>query len=298
MAESVDFFEFALRDAEERFDSSSPAGKARVAEDVLQKIQLLDSAATREAYLAWLASRLDLSANALRADLEKKVNDAKRRDGYRQHRDAERENIAAQPVAQQNVPAIPFSERNVGVRQAFRQLLQILLADEKLAKAAAHDIEEGLCDSTPVCRAVDLTIQFALEGTWQHAAEQILMELAKEGIALDEISGLITAVDETENQNKPVAIEDDTDETQETDTDPILAQLDDEAEQNDDGQALLRRQTYDDCVRKIRLEQCRARMEDLMTAAGGLKDHDPGKLELLRELAEWSRRLREITRKG
>ena len=297
VAESVDFFEFALRDAEERFDSSSPAGKARVAEDVLQKIQLLDSAATREAYLAWLASRLDLSANALRADLEKKVNDAKRRDGYRQRRDAERENIAAQPVAQQNVPAIPFSERNVGVRQAFRQLLQILLADEKLAKAAAHDIEEGLCDSTPVCRAVDLTIQFALEGTWQHAAEQILMELAKEGIALDEISGLITAVDETENQNKPVAIEDDTDEKQETDTDPILAQLDDEAEQNDDGQALLRRQTYDDCVRKIRLEQCRARMEDLMTAAGGLKDHDPGKLELLRELAEWSRRLREITRK-
>ena len=48
VAESVDFFEFALRDAEERFDSSSPAGKARVAEDVLQKIQLLDSAATRE----------------------------------------------------------------------------------------------------------------------------------------------------------------------------------------------------------------------------------------------------------
>lgn len=293
VAESVDFFEFALQDAEERFDSSSPAGKARIAEDVIEKIRLLESSATREAYLSWLATRLGLSAEALRSDLMKKLSDSKRRDDYRKRRDAERENLAAEERQQPAVaPVIPFSERNDGIRGAFRQLLPVLLADENLAKAAAHDIEEGVCDNTPVCRAVDLIIQFALEGCWKNASERILLELAKDGVALDDISGLITAADDQTDEDDSLPADE-----PETELDPILTSLQ-SSNRAEDGKTLIRRQTYDDCVRKIRLEQCRVRMDELKRSAAGIADNDPGKMELLRELAEWSRRLREVSRKG
>lgn len=293
VAESVDFFEFALQDAEERFDSSSPAGKARIAEDVIEKIRLLESSATREAYLSWLAARLGLSVEALRSDLMKKLSDSKRRDDYRKRRDAERENLAAEERQQQaGAPVIPFSERNDGIRGAFRQLLPVLLADENLAKAAAHDIEEGVCDNTPVCRAVDLIIQFALEGCWKNASERILLELAKDGVALDDISGLITAADDQTDEDDSLPADE-----PETELDPILTSLQ-SSNRAEDGKTLIRRQTYDDCVRKIRLEQCRVRMDELKRSAAGIADNDPGKMELLRELAEWSRRLREVSRKG
>ncbi len=289
VAESVDFFEFALQNAAARFDSSSPAGKARIAEDVIARIQLLDSAATREAYIAWLAAKLELSADALRSDLAKKVNDSKRRDGYRLRREAERENRNAAETEVQATPVIPFSMRNAGIRDAFRQLLQVILKEEALARAAAHDIEEGLCDSTPVCRAVDLAIQFALEGNWQQAPQLILMELAKTGAALDEVSGMFTADDLPEEEaDSP---------EQQAVSDPMFAGLTEE-KQTVDESVLIRRQIYDDCVRKIRMEQCRARMDELKEIAAGLPDNDPGKLDLLREISEWSRRLRNITRKN
>ncbi len=289
VAESVDFFEFALQNAATRFDSSSPAGKARIAEDVIAKIQLLDSAATREAYIAWLAAKLELSADALRSDLAKKVNDSKRRDGYRLRREAERENRNAAETEVQATPVIPFSMRNAGIRDAFRQLLQVILKEEALARAAAHDIEEGLCDSTPVCRAVDLTIQFALEGNWQQAPQLILMELAKTGAALDEVSGMFTADDLPEEETDSPE--------QQAVSDPMFAGLTEEKQTVDEA-VLIRRQIYDDCVRKIRMEQCRARMDELKEIAAGLPDNDPGKLDLLREISEWSRRLRNITRKS
>ena len=290
VAESVDFFEFAFRDATERFDPLSPAGKARIAADVIEKIQLLDSASTQEAYLSWLAAKLELSADALRSDLAKKVNDSKRREGYRLRREAERENLNQTEPPPALTPVIPFSMRNAGIRDAFRELLQVLLTDENLACSAAHDIDEGLCDSTPVCRAVDLTIQYALEGSWQQAPQRILMELAKNGMELDEVSGIFTehnAENGEELQNS----------TADAENDPLLAGLEDE-KRPDDNEALIRRQIYEDCVRKIRLEQCRARMDELKMCAAGLPDNDPGKLELLRELTEWSRRLREVMRKS
>ena len=290
VAESVDFFEFAFRDATERFDPLSPAGKARIAADVIEKIQLLDSASTQEAYLSWLAAKLELSADALRSDLAKKVNDSKRRDGYRLRREAERENLNQTDPTPALPPVIPFSMRNAGIRDAFRQLLQVLLTDENLARSAAHDIDEGLCDSTPVCRAVDLTIQYALEGSWQQAPQRILMELAKNGMELDEVSGIFTehnAENGEELQNS----------TADAENDPLLAGLEDE-KRPDDNDALIRRQIYEDCVRKIRQEQCRARMDELKICAAGLPDNDPGKLELLRELTEWSRRLREVMRRS
>ena len=289
VAASVDFFDFALQDAAEKFDPSSPAGKARVAADVLEKIQLLDSASTREAYIAWLAAKLELSPDALRSDLEKKISDSRRREGFRLRREAERENMNQPEQQTQSSPVIPFSMRNTGIRDAFRQLLQVILEDETLARSAAHDIEEGLCDSTPVCRAVDLTIQFALEGNWQQAPQLILMNFAKNGISPDEVSGMLTGEDIQKDEQKTESVQ--------NECDPLLMALE-EKKHPDDAAVLVRRQIYEDCVRKIHLEQCRARMDELKESASRLPDNAPEKLELLRELFEWSRRLREVMRKN
>ena len=294
---SLDFFEFALKDACERIDVASPAGKALVAADVLDRIKLLDSAATQEAYISWLAERLSLSADALRADLAKKLQDAKRREDYAERRNIEREKTTApDPAPRAKTEAvIPFSERNAGISEAFRQLLTVLLSDESLAKSAAHDIEEGVCDNTPVCRAVDLVIQFALEGDWAHASERLLMELAKDGVELEQVSGLITAMEDGEPEDvAETAAENISDPV---DDDPLAMLRDDGGSDPLKEKEMRRHQTYNDCVRKIRMEQCRVRMDDLKHLAAQLPDDEPEKLELLREVSDLSRRLREETKR-
>lgn len=264
--EAEDFFDFVFARTAAKYDISGPSGKAQAAGELLEQILLLDSPAARDAYLLWLADKLALSPDSLRSDLERRLAAVRRGEQFRERREAERENRT--PAAPLPAPEKKnFSDRSEGLRDAFRQVLLAVLADKTLAEAAAHDIGEGVCDDTPVCRALDLAIEFALNGEWEDAPSRILMELSKTGEDVTQLAGMLTEAEDIPDDEKRRA---------------LLAER--------------RNRVYHDCVRLIRMEYCRARMDELKNEAAALADDDPGKLNLMRGIIEWTRRLRDISR--
>lgn len=292
---AVDFFEFAYRHAAEENDVATPAGKAAVAAALIDRILLLESAAARASYLDWLAGKLALDPAALRLDMERKSAAADRTEQFRERYRAERENELARKTAPapRPVPAKKqLSERDGGIRAAYRDLLSLLLSSEELAAAAVHDVKEEYCDATPVGRAIDIVIQSVLDHTWADASQRILMELAKEGLDLSEVAALITeepagsAATEAqpENESKP---------------DSVMAMLNFGEAARENGEQLRARRRaalYADCIRKIRMESLHAGMEELTAYAGTLSDDDPEKREILKQIFDCARQLRDLSR--
>lgn len=306
VAEAVDFFEFALADASANADLASPAGKAVAADKVLERIRLLESSVTRETYVSWLAEKLNLPADALRMDLQKKVDSDQRQRSYRDRRDAERENLRREQNVAENKEdtaekTIPFSKRSEAVEGAFYQLLSLLLEDEKLARAAAHDIEESMCEGSLIGTAVDLAIQATLSGKWQDAAPVIMMELSKTGEDLAGISALITGtgsdVSENDGDQADVSAGTAADDNAEMSLEARLAEFgfidDDEADEGSgpvSDEELHRKKIYDDCIRVLQTEQCHVRMAELRADAANMDDDDPEKRSILKQIAELSAR--------
>ena len=303
---SCDFFDFALQEIMQQQDASSPAGKAQIAAFMLEKILLLESSAMQEAYLQWLAKKLSLAVESLRMDFTKKLNDAKRRDQYRERRDAERENLAAEKATEDPVPAAGqerrlFSDRYPILKENYLKLLQLVLTDESLAQEAAHDIDERLCDESPVGIALDRAIQYTLDGDWQNAAGKIMMELAQAGSDIGELAGILNSEDAGEenedagqhsaSENLPHPLR----------PDCILPAdwcRDFMAGSNKEQQRpalTYHQQVYHDCVRQIKLLQCYFRMEELAAEAAALRDDDPEKMQILSEVYDCSRLLRSIS---
>ncbi len=302
---AVDFFEFAMQDAASRFDRNTPAGKAGIAAEMLNRITLLDQASTQEAYLIWLADKLAVSADSLRMDLRQKNEMNRKNDLYRQRRIAERENNTQQQEGETKNTGTgtaaprPFSERSEGVRKAFRELLAILLADEALARQAAHDVEESMCDSTPIGTALDLLIQATLDDLWQDAPSLILMELTKQGADTAEFSAII-AGNEPEESGQGNSAEPEEKEEAPDSSSPDLDEIFGSDEQTDPDKAVkaMRRQIYSDCIRLLRQEQCRAKIEKLMAESSALPPDDPEKIQILKEVNELSRRILMLRKEG
>ncbi len=305
--DAVDFFEFAWQDALTRFDLNSPGGKAAIAGEMLNRIALLDHAATQDAYLIWLAEKLGVTADSLRLDLQQK-NDSKRRtEQIRKRRAAEQKNAKHQDTPElKKETVIPFSERSEGLHKAFRELLRILLEDEDFARRAAHDVEESMCDNTPAGIALDLIIQAALNDRWKDAPSIILMELAKTGVNTDEISGMITGqaaeIKTEEPENNPEEENGNTAAEEPAPHSEIDIDLDEIFGSDDTGDAdsaeravrEKRQLIYSDCIRLLQQEQCRVRIEELMAESAALSDDDPEKLRILKQVNELSRRILTI----
>ncbi len=308
---AVDFFEFAWQDVTERFDIALPAGKASAANEMLEKISMLDHAATQDAYLIWLAEKLGVTAESLRMDIQQKNSAKRRTELYRERRAAERENAKAETQESPGVSAkperVPFSKRNDGVARAFMELLSLLLTDEELARRAAHDVEESMCDNTPVGTALDLIIQSALNGEWENAASAVMMELVKTGADLSEISGIITGQNDEEeedagNGNAGTETGDggDAENAGEETKSEFDAELEDffglavGPEFQAAAEKSRRQQVYSDCIRFLRMEQCRMRIEDLMAESAELQADDPEKKRILKNISELSRHIRNL----
>lgn len=325
---AVDFFEFALADALLLIPAGTPAGKARIASLLLEKIQLLDSAAARESYLMWLGGKLDLSASALRQDLEKRLETTLRRDALRLRRESAEQSQHSGTAGGElgKTSVVPFSERSAGLKEAFRDLLTLILEDESLALDAAHRIEEGMCDDTPLCRALDIVMRSALAGEWVNASQRILLEFARDGIDLSGISGLITAGLDgaAESPEDPPAAkmeEESTEDAEEktpvpseipfkTDSGPGFSpgepedkafpenspfHLPDDEELPVNPETVRRQAVFNDCVRLIQREFCRICLDELAARARQVPDSDPEKLDLLRQIAEKSKILHSFS---
>ncbi len=301
-----DFFSFAFRQATQKNDISLPAGKAAVAAEMLTLIKQLENAATCEAYLSWLADKLGLAVESLREDLKKKFQDDKRIEQYRKRREAERENAALQDesVEKKKPARVPFSERTAGVKDAFSCLLKLVVASKDFAIRAAHDVEEEMCEGSVTGMALDIILQLTLNDEWEDAASKMLMEMAKNGC---DPSSLVALLPEKTDEGMPQNDDSDAENNlPEEKKNPVSTEYVNKINLNFSIEEDLKpeeldkvrdMQIYDDCMRVIRLEFCRYHLDLLMEESANTPDGSPEKMEILKNVFEWTRRLRDLARK-
>ena len=81
--------------------------------------------------------------------------------------------------------------RHAGLRQAFYEMLALLLSSEQHAQMAAGELDSELLDESPAGQALEILIESAMNGEWDQAPERISMMLVSQDIRDDEISGLL-----------------------------------------------------------------------------------------------------------
>lgn len=158
-----DFFEFAL-DELVRVNGTSPAGRAAVAEQMLEFILALESEAAKSAYTSWLAEQLRLDPSSLHHQLSRMIS---RRDSM------PRRGIPAQEQSL-HAPFAKVSSSELQYRKALKELLECILFDEKAAEAAVQKVDREMLDDSPFSKAIDLVIQMKMLDEWCSAPEKIM----------------------------------------------------------------------------------------------------------------------------
>lgn len=173
---SIDFFDFALRNAMRHVDPQSPAGKAAAANKVVDWLLQLDNDVTRAFYMEWLAKELALPESAIASVVERRRIDGAR---FRNpHRIVETPKPTVRPKA---------------ADRALAELLALSLADEEVARVVANDLPHEAIGSSPTGRALELVIASTLNGEWADAADSMMLELAKSGADASEVSGILAS---------------------------------------------------------------------------------------------------------
>lgn len=191
-----DFFEFAFRHITKDLDLDSPAGKAAAAAGIAAYLHLIDNPVTQGIYADWLAGKLSIAREFILAEIEKNrrtEQEKKERaaiyssNAGRQEEKKETSSAASDFVRKEP----PLSMRHAGLRQAFYELLSLLLVSEPHAQQAVGDLEAELLDESPAGRALETLVGAAMNGEWDEAPEQISMMMESRNIRDDEISGLL-----------------------------------------------------------------------------------------------------------
>ena len=191
-----DFFEFAFRHITKDLDLDSPAGKAAAAAGIAAYLHLIDNPVTQGIYADWLAGKLSIAREFILAEIEKNRRSEQEKkeraaiyssNAGRQEDKKETSSAASDFVRKEP----PLSMRHAGLRQAFYELLSLLLASETYAQRAVGDLEAELLDESPAGRALETLVGAAMNGEWDEAPEQISMMMESQNIRDDEISGLL-----------------------------------------------------------------------------------------------------------
>ena len=254
---AADFFDFAFLHVTQKLDLSTPSGKAAAASGLAVYLHLVENPVTQGIYADWLAGKLSISRDSILAEIEKS------RRAEQEKKDRAASFAAANP--QKSTPApnsgsterkqTPLSMRHAGLRQAFYELLALLLSSERHAQMAAGEIDPELLDESPAGQALEILIEGAMNGEWDQAPERISMMLVSQDIRDDEISGLLMR----ENTAAPSA--DDAD------------------------------RTYRGCLNAIRRTFLSDKKRRLIRQAMALPDGSAEKRKLSEEIASLSRKL-------
>ena len=191
---AADFFDFAFLHVTQGLDLNTPAGKAAAASGIAAYLHLIENPVTQGIYADWLAGKLSISRESVLAEIEK----SRRAEQEKKDRAASFA-AAADPQKSTSAPnsdsfrrkETPLSMRHAGMRQAFYELLALLLSSERHAQMAAGELESELLDESPAGQALEILIESAMNGEWDQAPERISMMLVSQDIRDDEISGLL-----------------------------------------------------------------------------------------------------------
>ena len=192
---AADFFDFAFLHVSQGLDLSTPAGKAAAAAGVAAYLHLIENPVTQGIYADWLAEKLSISGESVRAEIEKSRRSEQEKRDRAASFAAAADQQKSSPPSPDSVPAgrkeTPLSMRHAGLRQAFYEMLELLLSSERHAQMAAGELDPELLDGSPAGRALEILVESAMNGEWDQAPERISMMLASEDIRDDEISGLL-----------------------------------------------------------------------------------------------------------
>lgn len=192
---AVDFFEFAFETVRAEIDIATPRGKSAAAAALCKWLFLIEDSVTLDLYASWLAGKLSVDKQAILQEAERKH----RMDVEAQAR-RERFAAAQEPAASAVPPPEKkeLSEVSPGVRQAYLELLSLLLKSEHCAMQAVNNLTSEMLDATPCGRALELVVQSAMNGEWEEAPGRILMMLAEHGIDDPELSAVLLPPEEPE----------------------------------------------------------------------------------------------------
>lgn len=196
--QAADFFEFLFRRAASEQDSSTPDGKVRIAEQLLQYIRLLESEVARDSYLNWLAEKLGLTPDALETEL-KHLEVRQRHTPLREHRRTENH------VEQTSKPAgpLPDSMTDPKLKIALTELLRTLLNHRECADRIAQELLPDYLDDGPVPQAIITLIQAHLNNEWEQGPAEITRQLTS--CPLDGSAVYAILSEETAPQSEDIA---------------------------------------------------------------------------------------------
>ena len=190
-----DFFEFALEELI-KINGTSPAGRAAVAENMLEFILVLESDAAKSAYTTWLAEQLRLDPSALHHQLSKMIS---RRNSEPRRGIPAQEQVVHAPYAQR------VSAAELQYRKALKELLECILSDENAAEAAVQKVNGEMLDDSPFSKAINLVIQMKMLGEWSESPQKILEEFPAEEMDSD-LSALLMKEDAGASTPRAVSI--------------------------------------------------------------------------------------------
>lgn len=196
--QAADFFEFLFRRAASEQDSSTPDGKVRIAEQLLQYIRLLESEVARDSYLNWLAEKLGLTPDALETEL-KHLEVRQRHTPLREHRRTENH------AEQTSKPAgpLPDSMTDPKLKIALTELLRTLLNHRECADRIAQELLPDYLDDGPVPQAIITLIQAHLNNEWEQGPAEITRQLTS--CPLDGSAVYAILSEETAPQSEDIA---------------------------------------------------------------------------------------------
>ena len=196
--QAADFFEFLFRRTASEQDSSTPDGKVRIAEQLLQYIRLLESEVARDSYLNWLAEKLGLTPDALETEL-KHLEVRQRHTPLREHRRTENH------AEQTSKPAgpLPDSMTDPKLKIALTELLRTLLNHRECADRIAQELLPDYLDDGPVPQAIITLIQAHLNNEWEQGPAEITRQLTS--CPLDGSAVYAILSEETAPQSEDIA---------------------------------------------------------------------------------------------
>lgn len=196
---AADFFEFLFQRAASEQDSSTPDGKIRIAEQLLQYIRLLESEVARDSYLNWLAEKLNLTPDALETEL-KHLESRQRHAPLREHHRAA--NNAEQ--SPKNVGPLPDSMTDPKLKIVLAELLRTLLKHREYADKIAQELPPDYLDDGPVPQAIITLIQAHLNNEWEQGPAEITRHLTSSPLDCSSVYALLSE-EETAPQSGEIA---------------------------------------------------------------------------------------------
>jgi len=317
--DAADFFQFALEQAMSRVDSSTPAGRAAAANDVIYWMIQLENEVTREFYYDWLAKQLNVPLESIVKVAERRLVDGARHAAVSVRRDAG------------SVP--PPKPRSPALEHAIFELLVLMLDEPKYLWKANDDLPpDSLGDSVPG-RAAESILQSAANGDAESAPSSVLTSLEMEGA---DVSKLVEAIElaaahhaerdaiiaalagkksDGDAENAPEDKPDGEDDGENEPDDEIAGDNGENADDADDDAAEVEatappvpscpaadpliyrkffRNTYNSSVRVILTEFYKRRRAEMIAQASAMPPDDPAYPALVKEIAEISRLLLDL----